>query len=191
MKIKSSELFKTVFNKKQFTVDDRPKVIIMGRSNVGKSSLINKILHRKKLAKSSSKPGKTVSLNYYIINDSFFLVDLPGYGYAKIPKTEKKRVEKLIDDFFRTVENVRIVLLLIDSRRGFLKNDIEALEKILDRDFKILTVLTKSDKIPKSDLQKQLNKLSKDFGLVAVPFSIKNDSGKIDLLNLLEEAIEE
>jgi GTP-binding protein len=191
MKIKKSEIFKTVFNKGQLVSDDRAKIIVMGRSNVGKSSLINKILHRKKLAKSSSKPGKTISINYYLINDEFQLVDLPGYGYAKISKSEKRRVEILFSDFFNSVSNVKLVLLLIDSRRGFLDSDIENLTKILEKEYKILTILTKSDKIRKSDLQKQLDSLKKDFGLVAVPFSIKNDSGMEKILTILEEALKE
>ncbi len=191
MIIKKSELFKTVFNKGQLVDDDIPKIIVMGRSNVGKSSLINKILHRKKLAKSSSRPGKTVSINYYMINDGFQIVDLPGYGYAKISKTEKKRVEILFNDFFHSVRNVKIVLILIDSRRGFLDNDIEALSKVMDKDFKILTILTKSDKLKKSELQKQLKDLKDKFDLVAVPFTIKNETGMGKTLTMLEEALKE
>ncbi len=191
MIIKKSELFKTVFNKGQLVDDDIPKIIVMGRSNVGKSSLINKILHRKKLAKSSSRPGKTVSINYYMINDGFQIVDLPGYGYAKISKIEKKRVEILFNDFFQSVRNVKIVLILIDSRRGFLDNDIEALSKVMDKDFKILTILTKSDKLKKSELQKQLKDLKDKFDLVAVPFTIKNETGMGKTLTMLEEALKE
>ncbi len=189
MIIKKSELFKTVFNKGQLVDDDIPKIIVMGRSNVGKSSLINKILHRKKLAKSSSRPGKTVSINYYMINDGFQIVDLPGYGYAKISKIEKKRVEILFNDFFQSVRNVKIVLILIDSRRGFLDNDIEALSKVMDKDFKILTILTKSDKLKKSELQKQLKDLKDKFDLVAVPFTIKNETGMGKTLTMLAEAL--
>ena len=191
MIIKKAELFKTVFNKGQLIDDNVPKIIVMGRSNVGKSSLINKILHRKKLAKSSSRPGKTVSINYYMINDGFQIVDLPGYGYAKISKIEKKRVEILFNDFFQSVRNVKIVLILIDSRRGFLDNDIEALSKVLDKDFKILTILTKSDKLKKSELQKQLKDLKDKFDLVAVPFTIKNETGMGKTLTMLEEALKE
>ncbi len=191
MIIKYSALFKTVFNKQQFVSEDMPKFIVMGKSNVGKSSFINKILHRKNLAKSSSKPGKTVSINYYQVNDTFLLVDLPGYGYAKISKEEKKRVEKLIGDFFNSVTSVKLVLMLIDSRRGFANHDLEALQRVLDKNFKILTILTKSDKIKKSDLHKQLNTLQETFGLVAVPFSIKNDSGMENILNILGDALKE
>ncbi len=191
MIIKKSELFKTVFNKGQLVDDDVAKVIVMGRSNVGKSSLINKILHRKRLAKSSSRPGKTVSINYYVINDDFQIVDLPGYGYAKISKVEKKRVEILFNDFFKSVNNVKLVLILIDSRRGFLDNDLEALSKVIDKQFKILTILTKSDKLKNSELQKQLKNLNEKFDLIPVPFSIKNDSGMEKILNMLEEALKE
>ena len=191
MKIKKSELFKTVFNKEQLVDDEIAKIIVMGRSNVGKSSLINKILHRKKLAKSSSRPGKTVSINYYSINEEFHIVDLPGYGYAKISKDEKRRVEVLFKDFFLSVKNVKLVLVLIDSRRGFLDNDIEALSKVLDKNFKILTILTKSDKLKKSELQKQLNELKNKYDLVAVPFTIKNDSGMAKILTMLEQSLKE
>ena len=127
MKIKDINLVKTVFSKGELINDNIAKIAFIGRSNVGKSSLINKVLGRKKLAKTSSTPGKTLSVNYYLINGEFYFVDLPGYGYAKISKKESLRVRSLVSFFFNTVRNIKLGVILIDSRRGFMDSDIEIL----------------------------------------------------------------
>ncbi|MCP5108455.1 MAG: YihA family ribosome biogenesis GTP-binding protein, partial [bacterium] len=174
LKIKDLRLAAAVFTEKQLIDDDVGKIVFIGRSNVGKSSFINKIVNRKKLAKTSSKPGKTVSINYYLINEMCYFVDLPGYGYAKISKKESQRVRTLISTFFEKVGNVKLVVLLIDSRRGFMDADIEILSKILNKGFKLLTVLTKSDKLRNSELLFQKNNLQNKYGLKVVTFSIKS-----------------
>jgi GTP-binding protein len=122
---------------------------------VGKSSLLNRLFGRKNLAKTSSTPGKTRTLNFYRVNGAFYLVDLPGYGYARVSKKEVQRVKSLMSDFFRTVKQARLVVLLIDSRRGFMDSDLEILSQILDKKIKLLTVLTKSDKLRHSELNSQ------------------------------------
>lgn len=194
LKIKEVELAATVFAGGKLISDDLPKIIFIGRSNVGKSSLINKIINRKNFAKTSSTPGKTVSINYYLINKELYFVDLPGYGYARVSKKEVERIRDLISFFFEKVKNVRLVVILIDSRRGFMKPDIEILAKILNKEFRMLTVLTKSDKLKSSELVIQKNNLQKEYGLRVMTFSIKskdNDEKREEILKKINQAIME
>jgi GTP-binding protein len=191
LKIKTSILERTSFSVKELIADERNKIAYIGRSNVGKSSLINKLLNRKNLARTSSKPGKTVSINYYRINEEFYFVDLPGYGYAKIPKKESQRVKDLISVFFANVKNLKLIIILIDSRRGFSDPDIELLSQLVDKNFKILTVLTKSDKISSSELVNQKTSLQNKFGLKAISFSIKSDKNREEILKNINKALME
>lgn len=191
LKIKTSTLERTSFSIKELVTDDRAKITFIGRSNVGKSSLINKLLHRKNLARTSSKPGKTVSVNYYLINEEFYFVDLPGYGYANISKTESKRVKDLIAGFFAKVKNLKLIVILIDARRGFSDADIAILSQLIDKNFKILTVLTKSDKIRSSELANQKKNLQNEFGLKVISFSIKSNNNKEEILKNINKALME
>ncbi len=193
LKIKDIQLAATAFTGRDLIRDTVEKIVFIGRSNVGKSSFINKILNRKKIARTSSKPGKTVSINYYLINRMCYFVDLPGYGYAKISKKESQRVRSLISTFFETVENVKLVVLLIDSRRGFSDSDLEILPKIINKGLKLLTVLTKSDKLRNSELVIQKEKLQNKFGLKVIAFSIKSTDNdqREEILKFLNKAIME
>lgn len=190
-KITDIKLTKTSYQIEDLLDDDIKKIIFVGRSNVGKSSLLNKVLNRKKLARISSRPGKTISINYYLINNEYYFVDLPGYGYAKISKKESQRVKSLIDFFFNRVKNVTLILLLIDSRRGFMNSDLEILSQIVDKKFRILTVLTKSDKIKHSELHNQKNILQQKFDLKAIPFSIKSNTDRELLFKYISQALKE
>ncbi|MCP5049623.1 MAG: YihA family ribosome biogenesis GTP-binding protein [bacterium] len=191
MKIKDSRLERTSFSAKELISDQTKKIIFVGRSNVGKSSLINKLLWRKKLARTSSKPGKTVSINYYRVNDEFFFVDLPGYGYAKISRQEKVRVKGLISTFFSTVNQAVLVVMLIDSRRGFMESDLEVLDQILEKKIKLLTVLTKSDKLRNSELKRQKMDLQNKFGLKVISFTIKSEDNREEVLTYIDAALTE
>ena len=191
MIIKDSRLEKTSFIKEELIKDDLGKIAFIGRSNVGKSSLINKVLYRKNLARTSSRPGKTLSVNYYLVNESFYFVDLPGYGFAKISKTEGLRVKGLVADFFSNVNNLKLIMLLVDSRRGFLDSDLDILGQIVEKNFKILTVLTKSDKIRHTELVSQKRKLEDKFGLKAISFSIKSNKNKEEILDNIKKALME
>jgi GTP-binding protein len=189
--IKDIQLAATAFSGKQLVNDTLSKIVFIGRSNVGKSSLINKLINRKTFAKTSATPGKTVSINYYLVNGMFYFVDLPGYGYAKISKKESQRVRTLIAAFFEKVKNVKLVVILIDARRGFMDPDIKILTKILNKGFRMLTVLTKSDKLRNSELLIQKNNLQNTFGLKVVTFSIKANEKREDILKHINQAIME
>lgn len=194
MKIKEVQLAATVFVEDNLISDNLPKIIFIGRSNVGKSSFINKIINRKNFARTSATPGKTISINYYLINKEFYFVDLPGYGYARVSQKEAQRIRRLITFFFEKSKNVRLVLILIDSRRGFMHPDIEILAKILNKEFRMLTVLTKSDKIKNSELIIQKDNLQKEYGLRVITFSIKskdNNEKREEILKKINEAIME
>lgn len=200
MSMKKATVIGTFFSPSQLPDDSRPKILFFGRSNVGKSSLINRLLGHK-LAKTSSTPGKTMSINYYLIeyarqgaspgNDNLLFVDLPGYGYAKAAKSESERVKKLIAAFLQQVQSVRLVALLIDSRRGFLPHDLETLEQVLQKKFPVLTILTKSDKISFSEQKNLVTKLHKNFGLRAISFSIKSMAGTSEIWRYINEANKE
>lgn len=189
MNITQIELKATAFKPEDMIGDRVPKVVFMGRSNVGKSTLINALCNRKKMARTSSRPGKTISINYYLINKWFYFVDLPGYGYARIDRNETRRVKNLISTFYEKIETVSLVVLLIDSRRGFMNPDIEILEKIINKNYNILTILTKSDKISHSHLINQTKSLKDRFDLYAIPFSIKSKQNKNIILDCIEKAV--
>jgi GTP-binding protein len=203
MKIVDCWLEKTSFLESDLIRNDTGKIIFMGRSNVGKSSLINKLVGRKRLAHTSSTPGKTVSINYYHIkfqeNGSIpnretrngYFVDLPGYGYAKISRQERQRVKRLLSTFFEKEESARLVILLIDSRRGFMEVDLENLSQILDKKINILTVLTKSDKLPYSELTNRMKTLKAEFGLSVIAFTIKSNQSREELLERINKALTE
>jgi GTP-binding protein len=205
----NSELAGTFFTASQLPPDRQPKVLFLGRSNVGKSSLINALLGRR-LARTSSTPGKTLSVNFYRVGRSpqgaplagglstrdvpwggLLFVDLPGYGYARVGKGEAQRVRRLIADFLGRVENVRLALLLIDSRHGFLPPDLDALAQLVEKKFPILTILTKSDKLSSSQQRNLTAKLQQQFGLRAIPFSIRSQAGKSEIWTRINEAIKE
>jgi GTP-binding protein len=191
MIVRDIKLAATAFSEKELISDQLPKILFMGRSNVGKSSLINKILNRKKLAKTSSTPGKTVSINYYLINKQCYFIDLPGYGYAKISKSARDRVNRLVSVFFERVTDVKLIFILIDSRRGFLSPDIENLARIINKGFKMLTVLTKGDKIKNSELISHKKNLQKKYGLGVIAFSIKSEDYKKEILEIINKALTE
>lgn len=190
MNLNKTKLAGTFFNQSQLPDDARPKILFFGRSNVGKSSLINKLLEQK-LAKTSSMPGKTLSINYYLIDEKLLFTDMPGYGFAKVVKTESVRVRKLIGDFLQQVKNVRLAILLIDSRRGFLPQDLDTLDQIMQKEFPVLTIMTKSDKISFSQQKNLVTQLHKNFGLHAISFSIKSPTGKNEIWKYINEALKE
>ncbi len=154
MEIKQSEFIISAAAPAQFPNDDRPEVAFLGRSNVGKSSLINTITNRKKLAKVSGTPGKTRLVNFFLINNSMYLVDLPGYGYAKVSKEAQKSWGKMIESYLQGRKTLNKVVLLVDSRHKPTADDIMMYKWIKHYEYDVLIVATKVDKLTRSEFEK-------------------------------------
>lgn len=165
MKIKSSDYSVSAVKESQYPKDNLPEIALAGRSNVGKSSLINTLLRRKNLARTSSQPGKTQTLNFYIVNESFYLVDVPGYGYAKVSQKQREAFGVMIQDYLETRPNLKGLIILVDSRHEPTKDDVAMYEYAQYLNIPILVVCTKIDKIKKSQVNKVTSNLEKKFDL--------------------------
>ena len=193
MKISSVEFVKSVASIEQIPKDNLAEVAFAGRSNVGKSSLINCLLNRKKLAKISSTPGKTRQLNYFRINDRFYFVDLPGYGFAKVSKSEKLQWQALIESFITSSRNLKAVVLITDSRIGPTKLDVQLIEWLYSVAVPLILIATKCDKLSRSALSRQIAHYNKTLGSYQIeniiPFSSVNGTGKKPLSSLIFDKI--
>ena len=186
----------TVGNSRQFPRDPRPEVALSGRSNVGKSSLINTLLGRKSLARVSSSPGKTITINYYDIDKKMYLVDLPGYGYAKRSQESKRGWSSLTEDYFvknPSADAIRLVIQLIDIRTGPTDDDIMMINFLIDNGVKFIVVATKTDKLSKTQLANALDELHKEYfegtGIEIIPFSSVSRVGKDEVWKKIADAI--
>jgi len=199
IKISSVEFLQGVADLRQLPKRELKEVLFIGRSNVGKSSLLNKLSNRKNLARSSSTPGKTREINYYVVNDDFYFVDLPGYGYAKVPEQMRAGWKKLIEDFLQRGEPIAIAMQLIDSRQEPTPLDLMMMDWLEYYEIPYLLVLTKADKLPVSKLNKQVESYEKRFqpqraegcckGIV--PFSVVSGEGKTGLMKIIEGSFKE
>jgi len=189
----SQATFETsVFSLESLPLSDFPEVAFAGRSNVGKSSLINCILDRKGLVKTSSHPGKTKSLNYFRIADAFFLVDLPGYGFAKVPKKVQLQWRALIEGYLASRAQLVCTVLLVDIRHEAKKNDLQLAGWLAEHALPFLVVYTKADKLSANERHRQVEQLDAVFGAIAghrLIFSAKTGEGKEDLKNFLTERL--
>ena len=171
-----------------------PEIAFSGKSNVGKSSLINKLLNRKALARTSSTPGKTATVNFYRVDEVRF-VDLPGYGYAKVSQTERLRWSELMEGYFNSERDIRLVLQLLDMRHAPTENDLDMLHYLQQTGLPYAVVLTKADKLNQTERRKQLalfEELQQQEQIPAiVPFSAMNGEGVADIWTLLHKAISE
>ena len=158
-----AEFYTTVVTPLKFPKSIYPEVAFIGRSNVGKSSLINAVLAKKNLARISSSPGKTRGLNYYLVDQKYFFVDLPGYGFAKLSKTERLRWQNLIESYLLNSKQLKIVCRLIDSRHNLLENDFEMVHWLQYHNLPFFMVLTKSDKLSKNNLARMSSKYHEYF----------------------------
>lgn len=169
-----------------------PEIAFSGRSNVGKSSLLNRVLGRKALARVSSVPGKTVTINFFRL-DSCRFVDLPGYGYAKVPQSEKLRWAKLMEEYFDSGRNIKLVVQLIDMRHEPTKQDIEMIEYLTERKIPFVVALTKCDKLNRTErgdmLLKICSVLTKYGNIGVVPFSAVKGGGAEELRAMIEKAV--
>lgn len=161
MKINSAEIIISAVKPAQYPDVQLPEFALAGRSNVGKSSFINKMLNRKSLARTSSKPGKTQTLNFYLINEQFHFVDVPGYGYAKVSKKEREAWGKMIETYITTREQLKAVVLLVDLRHPPTADDRLMYDFLKHYNLSCIIIATKADKIPKSKWQKHV-KITKD-----------------------------
>lgn len=172
MIIKSSDYTISAVKEAQYPKEGLPEIALAGRSNVGKSSLINSLLGRKNLARTSSQPGKTQTLNFYIINQAFYLVDVPGYGYAKVSRVQRQKFGEMIQDYLETRKNLKGLILLTDSRHEPTKDDVAMYQYALYLELPILIICTKIDKIKKSQTNKVIanlnRKIDTDYDNVSV-----------------------
>ncbi len=164
MKIRSLTLACTELDLRRFPSAPFREIAVSGRSNVGKSSLLNTILGRKNIARTSKEPGKTRTVNFFLVNDRFYLVDLPGYGYAKVSAEMRKNWKRLIIDYFETRESIGGVVQLVDSRHPPMKDDLVMLEKLMEMGRPFVVALTKADKVPRGRRQKTLAVLREHLG---------------------------
>ena len=156
MKVTSSDIVISAVKPEQYPKAPMPEFALAGRSNVGKSSFINKMINRKNLARTSSKPGKTQTLNFFIINNMLHFVDVPGYGYAKAPKTERDSWGKMIETYLSTREQLKAVIMIVDLRHAPSKDDVAMYDYFKHHELPCVVIATKSDKIPKGKWQKHL-----------------------------------
>lgn len=178
----------------QLDASDLPEICFSGRSNVGKSSLINKVLNRKSIARVSSKPGKTVTINFYKV-DKVRLVDLPGYGYAKVPFKEKDRWSDLMEGYFGSGRNIKMVFQLIDMRHPATEFDISMLDYMSQMGINYTVVLTKSDKLNKTETENRLKLIREELGEFAdgieiIPFSALKGQGAEQLREIITDLSE-
>lgn len=189
--VKKAEFVSSFVDMKSLPDTNLPEIALVGRSNVGKSSLINKVVNRKNLAKSSSTPGKTRTLNYYLINSAFYLVDLPGYGFAKVSKVERDKWGKMIEKYLSSRQQLRGVIQLLDIRHPPTENDIMMKEWLEHFEIPILLIATKTDKVSRNEKSKNLAVIRKSLNLepdqMPIPFSAESGEG----VNEVKEALEE
>ncbi len=193
MNINNVILKAVAVKKEQYPDESYPEIAFVGRSNVGKSSLLNTMFNRKALAKTSSSPGKTRTINFYLVEDKVYFVDLPGYGYAKAPKIEIKKWGKMIEFYLTKRNTLKAIVLLIDIRHKPSEDDKLMYEWLKYYNYKIIIVATKLDKIKKNQLNKHLN-IIKDFLNLAkeeviIPFSSLTKKGREDLWVILNKML--
>lgn len=178
----------------QLPESDLPEIAFAGRSNVGKSSLLNKLFNRKNLARVSSVPGKTITINFYGVDDVNF-VDLPGYGYAKVSQSEKKRWAEMMEGYFNSGRNIRLVVQLVDMRHPATKDDIMMMEFLESAGIDYIVVMTKSDKLKKGEYKSRLEKSKEELSFVSedciIPFSSQTGENLDIIKGIIESHLED
>lgn len=178
MKIEIAEFVKSAYLPEDLLRNKKPEIVFAGRSNVGKSSLINTLLRKKNIARISSTPGKTIHVNYFLINEKFYFVDLPGYGYAKVPDNERQRWYNLVESYFQQSDSITLVIHLVDSRRGLMDIDRELDTWLSDLHIPFAVVLTKSDKVKNNELMNVLQNTKREIGSKILLSTVSAQTGK-------------
>ncbi len=195
MKIISAEFMISAVSDQQYPRGVLSEIAFVGRSNVGKSSLINSLLNRKKLVKTSATPGKTQMINFFDVNHELVFADLPGYGFAKVPKAVQRKWRSLVEQYLTNRENLRAVVLIVDIRRKPTDLDLHMQEWLEEYEVDYILVATKADKLSQAEQSKQLKQIRqaflKDAGKELVAYSSKNQRGRKELWKLLQKRIEE
>lgn len=192
----NAEFEKSAVDKAQYPQSDMLEFAFAGRSNVGKSSMINKVLNRKSLARVSGTPGKTITINFYNIDKKIYLVDLPGYGYAKRSKEEVAKWGNMMEDYLANREQLVQTMLLVDSRHKPTEQDIQMAEWIRHYHDRLVVIATKMDKLKKSEIDERIDDIAETLELteddVLIPFTVNNDEGKDlvqDMLEIMREGV--
>lgn len=193
MKINSVNLNICAVRRSQYPTDEKPEFLLVGRSNVGKSSFINTIINRKNFARTSATPGKTQTINFYLVNDEFYLVDAPGYGYAKVNKAKQKKFGLMMEDYLTNRKNLKQVFMLVDFRHKLSNDDIMMYNFLKYYKLPVTIVATKTDKIGITKQQQQRNLILEDLDLVIgdefVMFSNVTKIGKDEIHQKIERTI--
>jgi len=188
MKIKTAEFIKGIVGEDKILKEKKPQVAFIGRSNVGKSSVINSLVSRKNLVKSSSTPGKTREINFFLVNKSIYFVDLPGYGFAKMSKKESEKLRKLIWWYFTSGEvKPKFVVLIVDAKVGVTDLDFDMLGILKEYNHNIIVLANKVDKLKKNDIKKKVLEIEENILEDVVAFSAKTKLNKEKILSSLTE----
>ena len=194
MNLHNAEFIKSVVSPRDFMRDGRPQVVFAGKSNVGKSSVINKILNRKNFARVGASPGKTVHINYFLIDNYAYFVDLPGYGYAKVSQEIRNKWGKMIERYLHASTQLKAVLLLVDIRHAPGENDVTMYNWIVANGYEPVIIATKLDKIKRSQKDKNIKVIRETLGCgketKIIPFSAVSKQGKEEIWNLIEDSIQ-
>ncbi len=188
MEIKNVTLKNIAVRRSQYPIDNKCEFLLVGRSNVGKSSFINTLIGRKNFARTSSKPGKTQTLNFYLVNDLFYLIDVPGYGYAKVGKDSSKKMGLMIEEYLKSRSELKHVFLLIDYRHKPTEDDVLMYNFLKYYNLNITVVATKYDKIKKNNRLKQDKLIEETLNLDKnfIPFSTITKKGKEEIYAIIE-----
>lgn len=193
MLIKNPKIEISATSPKQYPVSGLPEIVLVGKSNVGKSSFINTMINRKKLARTSSEPGKTRQINFYNMDDKFYFVDLPGYGYSKMSKVEQAKVNSFIDEYLHIRKNISLIILLIDIRHEPGANDRMMYDYIIRSGLPFMVICNKADKIAVTKVDDAVKAIQSDLNPIGdftfMPFSAERKIYSEDVWDILEEYI--
>ena len=193
MNLQKVEFLISAANPKDFPKNRLPEIAFAGKSNVGKSSVINRLLQRKNFARVGEKPGKTIHVNYFTVDSKCYLVDLPGYGYAKVSQSEKERWGKLMEDYF-AANRIDLGVMIVDARHAPTNNDITMASWFIQSGCPFVVIANKLDKLKKSEIEPNLQTIREDLELpedtIVIPFSAEKGTGRDELVKLVVAAVE-